>query len=86
MGYNADRDLVRQLLTKGRFIEIHVTSSTELVQERDSKGLYKKACEGKISVLTGLDAGYEVPDQPELQIDTDNMSIRETVNNILPRI
>ncbi len=84
--YKADRDLVRALLPEGRFIEIHVTCLTQTAQERDPKGLYKKAREGKITGLTGFDAGHEAPDKPELQIDTDNMSVDDAVDLVLSRI
>ncbi len=84
--YKADRDLVREMLPEGRFIEIHVTCSVKTAQDRDPKGLYKKAREGKIRGLTGFDAGHEAPDKPELQIDTDKVSVKEAVENILSRI
>jgi adenylylsulfate kinase len=68
--YKADRDTVRALLPVGRFLEIYCAASVEDCEKRDVKGLYKKAKEGKIPEFTGVSAPYEVPDRPELVLQT----------------
>ena len=72
--YREGRQSVREC-TKN-FIEIYVSTSLELCEERDPKGLYKKARNGEIKQFTGIDDPYEAPQNPELTIDTRN-SIEE---------
>lgn len=64
--YRSDRDKVRNTLCSGEFIEIHVDAPIEVCEQRDPKGLYKKARAGEIKGFTGIDAPYEQPDFPEL--------------------
>ncbi|WP_421775303.1 sulfate adenylyltransferase subunit CysN [Gracilimonas sp.] len=84
--YIQDREAAKQLFPEGDFKEIHITCDPKTAQERDPKGLYKKAQEGEISGLTGYDADYEVSDDPALTIDTDSMSVDEAVEEILKLI
>ncbi|MCP9290510.1 sulfate adenylyltransferase subunit CysN [Gracilimonas sediminicola] len=84
--YSKDREAAKQLFPKGDFKEVHITCDPKTAQERDPKGLYKKAQEGEISGLTGYDADYEVSDDPALTIDTDSMSVDEAVEEILKLI
>ncbi|MCD4752661.1 MAG: adenylyl-sulfate kinase [Anaerolineaceae bacterium] len=65
-----DRDAVRNLLPKGLFIEIHVDCPLEMCESRDPKGLYKKARAGEINNFTGIDSLYEIPQNPEISLDT----------------
>ncbi|MBO6587168.1 MAG: sulfate adenylyltransferase subunit CysN [Gracilimonas sp.] len=81
--YSKDREAAKQLFPEGDFKEVHITCDPKTAQERDPKGLYKKAQEGEISGLTGYDADYEVSDDPALTIDTDSMSVDEAVEEIL---
>lgn len=67
--YRADRDAVRDLLSPGDFIEVFVDTPIEVCEQRDPKGLYKLAREGKLKDFTGIDAPYEAPTQPELTLD-----------------
>ncbi len=67
--YRADRELVRELLEPGEFIEVFVDCPLEVCEERDTKGLYKKARAGEIPEFTGISAPYEAPDNGELTID-----------------
>jgi len=81
--YEEDRDQVRQIVEPDEFIEIYVKASLETCEERDPKGLYKKARLGEIKNFTGIDAPYEEPKDPELVIDTDQLNIEEAVESIL---
>jgi adenylylsulfate kinase len=73
--YRKDRDRVRGLMGPGEFIEVFVDTPLEICEARDPKGLYKKARAGEISNFTGLDAPYEVPENPEVHLQTANLSI-----------
>lgn len=81
--YQEDREQVRQIVEPDEFIEVYVKASLKTCEERDPKGLYKKARLGEIKNFTGIDAPYEEPKDPELVIDTDQLSIEEAVEVIL---
>ena len=68
--FRAERQMARELLTSGEFIEIHVATPLEVVEARDVKGLYKLARAGEIKHFTGIDSPYEAPENPELVLDT----------------
>lgn len=71
--YRADRDRVRELVTRSGspddFIEVFVDTPIEICEQRDPKGLYKKARAGEIKGFTGIDAPYEAPQDPEIHLD-----------------
>jgi len=81
--YKADRDQVRSLLEGGEFIEIYVKASLETCEERDPKGLYKKARAGDLPNFTGIDAPYEAPENPEIVLDADNKGIDELAGEVV---
>lgn len=83
--YRADRDQVRQIHEDGgyNFIEVHVNCSLECAEQRDPKGLYKKARAGEIKNFTGIDDPYEAPLNPEIVLNTDEMTLEEEVEKIL---
>ena len=81
--YRRDRDAIRELVEEGEFIEIFVDAPVEVCEERDVKGLYKKAREGIIKGFTGIDDPYEEPLQPEITIRTHEVSIDEGARMIL---
>ncbi|UFT98047.1 adenylyl-sulfate kinase [Radiobacillus kanasensis] len=81
--FREDRDQVRELFDPEEFIEIYVDSSLEVCEQRDPKGLYKKARSGEIKGFTGIDAPYEEPRSPELVIRTEDQSVQEAVQMIL---
>ena len=81
--YRADRDAVRALLQPGEFIEILVDATVETCEQRDPKGLYKKAREGLIPEFTGISAPYESPEKPELVLDSNNKGIEELTNEVI---
>jgi len=68
--YHEDRERARQLMPSGEFIEVYVECSLEVCEERDVKGLYKKARAGQITDFTGISAPYEAPENPELVVNT----------------
>lgn len=68
--YRSDRDLVRESFPEGDFVEVFVDATLETCEERDVKGLYKKARAGEIKEFTGISAPYESPDSPELLVNT----------------
>lgn len=81
--YREDRDEVRELVEDGEFIEVFVDASVETCESRDPKGLYKKARAGEIKGFTGIDAPYEEPKNPEVTIDTDKLTLEESVQEIV---
>ena len=83
--YKADRDQVRALHEEAGmdFIEVFVDCSLEAAEERDPKGLYKKARAGEIKNFTGIDDPYEEPFKPEIHLHSDKQSLQEEVQEIL---
>lgn len=81
--YKQDRDNVRQLFEEQEFIEIYTECSIETCEQRDPKGLYKKARTGEIPEFTGISAPYEPPEEPEIIINTEDNSVESSVNQIL---
>jgi bifunctional enzyme CysN/CysC len=81
--FRSDRAMVRELMEPGEFVEIHVQASLETCEQRDPKGLYAKARAGAIRHFTGIDSPYEPPEQPEIVVDTEQLSIEEGVDLIL---
>jgi adenylylsulfate kinase len=81
--YRKDRDLVRKLLKEGEFIEIYMAVPLEVAEQRDPKGLYKKARAGEIKDFTGISAPYEEPMNPELIIDTSKLDLEESRDRII---
>lgn len=78
-----DREMVRQLFEPEDFIEIYVQCSIEECERRDPKGLYKKARSGNIPHFTGISAPYDVPEEPSLIIDTEQLSLDEAIRKIV---
>ncbi len=81
--YIKDRETVRNLVNEGEFIEIYVKCPLEVCEQRDVKGLYKKAREGIIKNFTGIDDPYEEPLNPEIVVETDKETLEESVNKII---
>ena len=81
--YRKDRDRARQLLEDGEFIEVFVKVSLKEAEERDPKGLYKKARAGEIKEFTGISAPYEEPLKPELVIDTDRLDPAQSKDRVI---
>ncbi|WP_306558356.1 adenylyl-sulfate kinase [Pseudalkalibacillus sp. JSM 102089] len=81
--FHSDRQVVRELLQQGEFIEVYVKCPINECESRDPKGLYKKARSGEIPHFTGVSSPYEVPINPEITIDTDNHSREECANKVM---
>lgn len=79
--HRAERQMVRDMLPLGRFIEVFVDTPLEICKTRDPKGLYKKARAGKLHNFTGIDAVYEAPQQPDLHLDGEQL-----VTNLICRL
>ncbi len=80
--YRADRDNARALLAEGEFVEVYVKVPLAVAEERDPKGLYKKARAGEIKEFTGIDAPYEEPLNAELVIDTSEHNLEESADMV----
>ncbi len=81
--YRDDRNKVREVLGAGEFIEIYVNASLETCEQRDPKGLYKKARAGNLPNFTGISAPYEAPENPELVLDSDNKGIEALADEVI---
>ncbi|HEY0665145.1 MAG TPA: adenylyl-sulfate kinase [Gallionella sp.] len=83
--FRADRDKVRAMVQPGEFVEIYCQCSIELCEQRDVKGLYKKARAGEIKHFTGISSPYEAPEKPELSVDT-SRPLDECVQRVLAEL
>lgn len=81
--FKKGRRYVRKLFKENDFIEIYCKASIKVCESRDVKGLYKLARSGKIKNYTGIDSIYEVPEKPELVLDTENESVQESSEKII---
>ena len=81
--YRDDRRLARSLVDEGEFIEVYVNAPLEICEQRDSKGLYKKARAGQIANFTGISAPYEPPEKSEVVVHTDKQTPAECVAHII---
>ena len=81
--FRAERQMARNLLQDGEFIEIHVNTPLSIAEERDVKGLYKKARSGELKNFTGIDSPYEAPENAEITVDTTTMSAEEAAETIV---
>lgn len=81
--YRDDRNKVREVMNPGEFIEIYVKASLEVCEQRDPKGLYKKARAGNLPNFTGISAPYEAPENPELTLDSDNKGIEALADEVI---
>lgn len=81
--FRQDRDLIRQSVEDDRFIEVFIDCPLQVCEERDTKGLYKKARNGEISDFTGISSPYEPPTSPEIHIKTSEHSVEECVGQII---
>lgn len=81
--YREDRQQVRKLVKHDEFIEVFVKCDLSECEKRDPKGVYKKAREGKIKQFTGISAPYEEPENAEIVVDTERLTIKESIKQIL---
>lgn len=81
--FKDDRQTVRNMIPHGDFLEIYCNASLEVCEKRDTKGMYKKAREGSIKEFTGITSPYEVPDKPELTVNTGKDSLELCVQQVI---
>ena len=81
--FRADRDQLRSVMAAGDFVEVYVKASLDACRARDPKGLYRKADAGTITDLTGVAAPYEPPLSPELVVDTEHLSLPDSLGAVL---
>lgn len=81
--FRADRAMARELFAPGEFVEVYVDTPIETCEQRDPKGLYRKARSGEIARFTGIDSPYEVPEAPELRVDTRGRDVAQCVSELL---
>lgn len=81
--FRAERDRVRSLVPHGDFLEIYCHCPIEICEQRDVKGLYKRARDGEIKDFTGISSPYEEPEHPELVVDTGILTLEESVTRVL---
>jgi bifunctional enzyme CysN/CysC len=84
--FRAEREMVRSMMEPGEFIEVHIDTPLADAEQRDVKGLYKKARSGELKNFTGIDSPYEPPQDPEIRIDTTNMTAEEAAEEIVRRL
>ena len=80
--FQADRDFCRNLLADGEFIEVYVDTPLEVCEQRDPKGLYKKARSGEIKHFTGIDSTYEAPQSPEVHLQYQDEPAEQTAERL----
>ena len=84
--FEEERELAKSLVKEENYFLVHVNCSVEKCEERDVKGLYKKARAGQIKNFTGIDSPYEIPNKPNLIVDTEKESVSESVDKIFSAI
>ncbi|MBQ4839236.1 MULTISPECIES: adenylyl-sulfate kinase [Pseudoalteromonas] len=81
--FQAERDMVRNLVGEGEFIEVFLDTPLEICEQRDPKGLYKKARAGEIKNFTGIDSDYQPPVAPEIRLNTGENSLEQSVQQLI---
>ena len=84
--FRSERRMVRDLFKAEEFIEVFVDTPLDVAEQRDPKGLYKKARRGELRNFTGIDSPYEAPEQPEIRIDTTSMTAQQAANEIIEQL
>lgn len=84
--FRSERQMVREMMPDGEFIEIHIDTPLDVAEARDVKGLYKKARAGTLKNFTGIDSPYEAPEAPEIRIDTTTQPADEAADKIVSTI
>jgi adenylylsulfate kinase len=84
--YKKDRENIKSIVKDANFVEIYVNTSIEECEKRDVKGLYKKARKGEIKNMTGISAPYEAPENPNIEIKTESLSVEQAVKQIIEYI
>ncbi len=82
----AIRNAAKEIIGEDDFLEVYINAPFEICEQRDVKGLYKKARNGEIKNFTGLDAPFEAPENPFLEIKTDSLSVEEAVDSVVQSV
>jgi bifunctional enzyme CysN/CysC len=81
--FRAEREMARSLVDEGEFLEIFVDTPLEIAEQRDVKGLYKKARRGELKNFTGIDSPYEAPESPEIHLRTANETVESAAERVI---
>lgn len=81
--FRQEREMARELVGAENFVEVHVSTPLDVCEQRDVKGLYKKARAGKLPNMTGIHSPYEPPERPDVSVDTSEQTLKETIENLL---
>ena len=81
--FRAERSMARSLVEEGEFVEVFVDTPLEVAEQRDVKGLYKKARRGELKNFTGIDSPYEAPEEPEIRLDTTRLSLEAAADAVI---
>lgn len=81
--FSADRQMAKDMLEKGEFIEVYIDTPIAVCEQRDPKGLYKKARAGEIKDFTGIDSNYDVPVAPDVHIKTEQLTVAQCAAQIV---
>ena len=81
--FRREREMARELIGAGNFVEVHVSTSLEVCEQRDVKGLYKKARSGQLPNMTGINSPYEAPERPDVTLDCSDAPLRAGVKVLL---
>jgi adenylyl-sulfate kinase len=84
--YRSDREIVRRITPPGVFVEVYVNAPLEVCERRDPKGLYAKARAGEIKDFTGVSAPYEAPENPDIELPTDRLSVAESISAVIKHL
>jgi len=83
--FRKDRKMVRDLFPEKEFVEVFVNTPLELCMKRDPKGLYRRAKNGEVVSMTGIESAYESPQSPEIEVLTEDLSVEQSVELILQK-
>jgi adenylylsulfate kinase len=81
--FQSDRDQVRTLVEESEFIEVFIDTPIDVCEQRDPKGLYKKARAGEITYFTGISSPYEAPESAEIHVKTDELEVEQCVELVI---
>ena len=84
--FASDRALAKDKIADGEFIEVYIDTPIAVCEQRDPKGLYKKARAGEIKDFTGIDSGYDVPETPQIHVKTEQQSIEQCAEQIVSHL
>jgi bifunctional enzyme CysN/CysC len=84
--FKSERQFARSLVEDGEFIEVFIDTPIEVCEQRDVKGLYKKAREGKIANFTGIDSPYEAPENAEITVNTSDQTAEQAAEVIVAKL